>query len=53
MLGYRKQMEDLMAAANPGLGRRFQMNFAFNFSDYDDSALVRANFNVASSEGGN
>ena len=41
LLGYRKEMEMMMAAANPGLSRRFQLENAYNFSDYDDSALVR------------
>ena len=41
LLGYRKQMEAFMAAANPGLSRRFQMENALEFHDYDDAALVR------------
>ena len=41
MLGYRKQMEAFLAAANPGLSRRFQMENALVFHDYDDSSLVR------------
>lgn len=41
MLGYRKPMEDMFAAANPGLARRFQLDNAFEFLDYDDCALRR------------
>ena len=41
LLGYRKEMEMMMAAANPGLSRRFQMENAYIFCDYDDSSLVR------------
>jgi SpoVK/Ycf46/Vps4 family AAA+-type ATPase len=39
MLGYRKPMEAMFAVANPGLARRFQLDNAFEFSDYDDNAL--------------
>ena len=41
LLGYRKEMEEMMSAANPGLSRRFDMENAFVFSDYDDEALLR------------
>jgi SpoVK/Ycf46/Vps4 family AAA+-type ATPase len=41
MLGYRENMEKMLANANPGLARRFQMENAFNFSDYSDPSLVR------------
>lgn len=41
LLGYRKEMEALMAAANPGLSRRFEMENAFIFADYDDNSLIR------------
>jgi SpoVK/Ycf46/Vps4 family AAA+-type ATPase len=41
LLGYRKQMDALMAAANPGLSWRFQLENAFEFSDYNDGSLVR------------
>lgn len=41
LLGYRKQMEDMLAAANPGLSRRFQMENALVFEDYSDDSLVR------------
>ena len=41
LLGYRKEMEAMMTAANPGLSRRFDMENAFIFSDYDDEALLR------------
>jgi SpoVK/Ycf46/Vps4 family AAA+-type ATPase len=41
MIGYRKEMTAMMAVANPGLSRRFQMENAFEFADYDDGALIR------------
>lgn len=41
MLGYRKPMEDMLAAANPGLSRRFQLDNAFEFADYNDEQLMR------------
>jgi hypothetical protein len=41
ILGYKKEMEALMAAANPGLSRRFQMENALVFKDYSDTSLVR------------
>lgn len=41
LLGYRKQMEAMFAACNPGFSRRFQMENAFEFEDYDDDALLR------------
>ncbi len=41
MLGYRKEMENMFRAANPGLARRFQIENAFEFKDYDDQALLR------------
>ena len=51
MLGYRKQMEEMMAAANPGLSGRFQMSNAFEFSDYDDPALIRILQSKAKADG--
>ena len=41
LLGYRVPMEALMKAANPGLARRFQLENAFEFTDYDDEALLK------------
>ncbi len=54
MLGYRKQMEAMFQAANPGLARRFQLSDAFEFKDYDNQSLLKilkqdareANFNL-------
>lgn len=40
MLGYRQQMEDMLAVANPGLSRRFQLDNAFEFADYTDEQLM-------------
>jgi hypothetical protein len=39
MLGYKKEMEALMKAANPGLARRFQLENAFQFEDYNEVEL--------------
>ena len=41
MLGYHAEMEHMMRKANPGLSRRFQIENAFIFPDFDDAALVR------------
>ena len=41
LLGYRKEMERFIRRGNPGLARRFQLEKAFVFDDYDDQALLR------------
>jgi SpoVK/Ycf46/Vps4 family AAA+-type ATPase len=41
LLGYQKEMENMFRNVNPGLARRFQLDQAFTFADYDESALVR------------
>ena len=41
MLGYRKEMEEMFKNVNPGLARRFQMEHAYEFPDYNDSALLK------------
>jgi SpoVK/Ycf46/Vps4 family AAA+-type ATPase len=41
MLGYREEMENMLSKCNPGLSRRFQLDEAFIFEDYDDAALER------------
>jgi SpoVK/Ycf46/Vps4 family AAA+-type ATPase len=41
MIGYRKEMEAMMKAANPGLARRFSMEQSIEFKDYDDESLIR------------
>lgn len=41
MIGYRKEMETMMKAANPGLARRFSMGQSIEFKDYDDESLIR------------
>ena len=41
LLGYRKEMERFIRRGNPGLARRFQLENAFEFDDYDDQALLR------------
>lgn len=40
LLGYPDQMRTMMREANPGLARRFQLDNAFVFEDYDDDDLV-------------
>ncbi|KAH8812154.1 P-loop containing nucleoside triphosphate hydrolase protein [Xylogone sp. PMI_703] len=39
LLGYREQMEEMLKNSNPGLARRFQLNYAFHFEDFDDTQL--------------
>ena len=41
LLGYKEQMVIFFKNVNPGLSRRFQLDMAFEFPDYNDSALVR------------
>ena len=41
MLGYKAEMENMLAKVNPGLSRRFQLENAFHFPDFDDGALIR------------
>lgn len=40
LLGYPDQMEVLMREANPGLARRFQLQNAWVFEDYNDEDLL-------------
>jgi hypothetical protein len=51
MLGYRKEMEAMFKAANPGLARRFQLEKAIEFKDYDDPALIHILRAVAQKDG--
>lgn len=51
LLGYKRQMEDFVRNANPGLQRRFQLENAFVFEDYDDDALFRILMRMAQSRG--
>lgn len=41
MLGYRKEMENMFKNVNPGLSRRFQLDKAYEFPDYDDASLLK------------
>ena len=41
MIGYEEEMKNMMSHVNPGLSRRFQIDEAFYFPDFDDAALVR------------
>jgi hypothetical protein len=39
LLGYKEQMEEMLENSNPGLARRFQLSYAFQFEDFDDEQL--------------
>ena len=39
LLGYRKEMEEMLENTNPGLARRFPLEYAFEFEDFDDQQL--------------
>lgn len=41
MIGYQKEMENMMSHVNPGLSRRFQIDDAFLFPDFSNEALLR------------
>ena len=51
MLGYKEEMERMLAKCNPGLSRRFQLENAFEFSDYDDDVLLTILKKCVKSEG--
>ncbi|RSL79571.1 hypothetical protein CEP51_007278 [Fusarium floridanum] len=39
LIGYPREMEDMFQKCNPGLKRRFPLEEAFRFDDYDDKRL--------------
>lgn len=41
LLGYENQMMDMMRQCNPGLARRFAMDYAFYFDDYSPEELLQ------------
>jgi hypothetical protein len=41
LLGYKDQMEDMFRDVNPGLARRFPLEFAFVFEDFNDAEIRR------------
>ncbi|KAI6825134.1 P-loop containing nucleoside triphosphate hydrolase protein [Hortaea werneckii] len=41
LLGYNEQMEEMMQNANPGLARRFPIDSAFIFEDFDDQQIAQ------------
>lgn len=51
LLGYREEMEVMLKNCNPGLSRRFQLENAFIFEDYDDLALTKILSAAASKDG--
>ncbi|KAK4548613.1 hypothetical protein LTR36_009523 [Oleoguttula mirabilis] len=40
MLGYKAQLEEMLHNSNPGLARRFPLDSAFVFEDFDDDQLA-------------
>ncbi|KAI9729943.1 MAG: hypothetical protein M1834_006140 [Cirrosporium novae-zelandiae] len=41
LLGYRDQMENMFQSVNPGLSRRFPLDSAFDFEDFEDGELAQ------------
>ncbi|KIY50066.1 P-loop containing nucleoside triphosphate hydrolase protein [Fistulina hepatica ATCC 64428] len=41
LLGYKEQIEEMFQNVNPGLSRRFAIENAFYFADFDDDALLK------------
>ena len=39
LLGYKEQLEEMFRNVNPGLSRRFPLDDAFHFEDFDDDQL--------------
>ena len=48
LLGYKDQMERMFQNINPGLSRRFPLDSAFVFEDFDDEELGQLPFNFHS-----
>lgn len=40
LLGYRREMEEMMQNVNPGLARRFPIDSGFSFEDFDDDDMA-------------
>ena len=40
MIGYDAQMREMLRKQNPGLSRRFNPSYAFNFEDFSDAELL-------------
>ena len=40
LLGYEPQIREMLRTQNPGLARRFPVEYAFHFEDYTDEELV-------------
>jgi Holliday junction resolvasome RuvABC ATP-dependent DNA helicase subunit len=51
LLGYKEEMEHMMGKVNPGLARRFQLEDAFIFPDFDDASLLRILLGKARNQG--
>ena len=51
MIGYREEMENMLRHVNPGLSRRFQIDDAFDFPDFNDESLVRIMMSSAKKRG--
>lgn len=41
LLGYEKEMREMMRNQNPGLARRFSMDYPFHFEDYSQQELLQ------------
>lgn len=41
MLGYEKQMREMLRNQNPGLARRFSSDYPFIFEDYTQQELLQ------------
>eukprot|EP00727_Mastigamoeba_balamuthi_P013907 m51a1_g9139 hypothetical protein (3447) ;mRNA; r:63647-74936 len=41
LLGYEPQMAEMLRTSNPGLARRFPLEYAFRFDDYTDEELLQ------------
>ena len=39
LLGYKEKLEEMFRNTNPGLSRRFALDDAFDFEDFDDDQL--------------
>ena len=51
LLGYEDRLMEMLRTCNPGLARRFKIESAFVFDDFDDDTLINIMLSMAKKRG--